>query len=414
MHEIHASSDHYVLCDEGAKPIRMWVDGVPYEEQAVQQLVNTSRLPFIYRHVAAMPDMHSGMGAVIGSVIATTGAAIPSAVGVDIGCGMAALETSLTRADLPENLKPLRLGIEARVPHGRTDNGGPNDRGAWHNVPEWIADLYHERLAERLEEVVAKHPKIGSHWLTRAPQHLGTLGTGNHFIEICVDKNDAVWIMLHSGSRGAGNRIGSYFVRLAKEMMKRWFISLPDPDLAYFPQGTEGFVDYMEAASWAQEFAFLNRQVMVKLTEEALRDTISDFEVKQEINCHHNFIAHENHFGTNVLITRKGATRAREDEMVIIPGSMGARSYIARGLGNRDSFMSCSHGAGRAMSRTAARKTFTVEDHVAATEGVECAKDESVLDETPGAYKDIDSVMAAQSRLVEPVHILKQVLCVKG
>jgi tRNA-splicing ligase RtcB len=261
---------------------------------------------------------------------------------------------------------------------------------------------------------VAKHPRLdrGSH-----VQHLGTLGTGNHFIEVCLDEENQVWIMLHSGSRGVGNRIGSYFIELAKEDMRRWFINLPDQDLAYLPQGTEHFDDYVEAVHWAQEYARLNRDLMMAAVVAALRRSalLPAFEAQLEaVNCHHNYVAWESHFGENVLVTRKGAVRARRGDLGIIPGSMGARSYIVRGLGNEQSFSSCSHGAGRAMSRAEARRRFSVEDHAAATSGIECRKDEDVIDETPMAYKAIDAVMAAQRDLVEVAHTLRQVVCVKG
>ncbi len=248
-------------------------------------------------------------------------------------------------------------------------------------------------------------------------QHLGTLGTGNHFIELCLDEDDQVWVMLHSGSRGVGNRIGSYFIELAKEDMRRWFINLPDQDLAYLPEGTEHFDDYVHAVHWAQDYARTNRELMMDAVLEALRGSgiLPAFEARLEaVNCHHNYVAREHHYGENVFVTRKGAVRARRGDLGIIPGSMGARSFIVRGLGNAESFHSCSHGAGRAMSRTEARRRFSVADHAAATAGIECRKDEDVIDETPMAYKSIDAVMHAQRDLVEIVHTLRQVVCVKG
>ncbi len=400
-----------VIAEEGAKPIKMWTRGVPVEEAAIQQLRNLSTLPFIHRHVAAMPDVHWGMGATVGSVIATKGAIIPAAVGVDIGCGMMAVRTSLAASDLPDTLAPLRTAIENAVPHGRTNNGGPGDRGAWHNPPEDVAGAWCT-LSGRLDAIIAKHPKAAVR--TNPVHHMGTLGTGNHFIEICLDEAGRVWAMLHSGSRGIGNRIGSYFIERAKEDMRRWFINLPDQDLAYLPQGSDLFKDYVDAVHWAQEFAMLNRQTMMNRVLKALA-TIKPFTTgEMAVNCHHNYVAWESHFGENVMVTRKGAVRARKDDLGIIPGSMGARSYIVRGKGNPDSFHTCSHGAGRAMSRTEAKKRFTLEDHARATEGVECRKDADVIDETPAAYKSIDAVMAAQTDLVEVVHTLKQVLCVKG
>ncbi len=405
----------YNVMDDERHPIKMWTRGVQVEAQARQQLLNVASMPFIHSHVAVMPDVHWGRGATIGSVIATTGAIIPAAVGVDIGCGMMAVRTNLTSHDLPDNLSGLRSAIERAVPHGRTDNGGRSDRGAWGEVPDNVADAW-SPLVAGYECMVDRHPKSRAFNTAR---HLGTLGTGNHFIEICLDEEDRVWAMLHSGSRGPGNRIGTYFIERAKRDMERWFINLPDRDLAYIPEGSELFRDYMGAVEWAQEFAEVNRRLMMRgviweLGGVTLGDTLYGNIDEMAINCHHNYVAREHHHGRNVWITRKGALRARLGDLGIIPGSMGARSFIVQGLGCVDSFASCSHGAGRAMSRTQARRQFTVADHVEATEGVECRKDEGVVDETPGAYKDIDAVMAAQSDLVEIVHTLKQIICVKG
>ena len=341
-------------------------------------------------------------------------ARVPAAVGVDIGCGMMATRTSLTASDLPDNLHGVRSAIEAAVPHGRTANGGPDDRGAWGSVPDDVVG-YFETVRVGLGAIIDKHPGI-ARAAQRASNHLGTLGTGNHFIEVCLDEQQRVWVMLHSGSRGIGNRIGGYFIEKAKEDMRRWFINLPDADLAYLPDGSSVFADYVEAVEWAQGFAALNRDVMMASVLTAISETVPKRFVSDEVavRCHHNYVSREHHFGENVIVTRKGAVSAREGQLGIIPGSMGARSYIVRGKGNRESFTSCSHGAGRAMSRGAAKRTFTLEDHAKATEGVECRKDADVLDETPGAYKDIDAVMAAQADLVDVVHTLKQVLCVKG
>lgn len=390
--------------------IKAWTRGVQVEDVAKQQLRNLASLPFIHSHIAAMPDVHWGCGATVGSVIATKGAIIPAAVGVDIGCGMMALRTSLTASDLPDNLHGLRTAIEERVPHGRTDNGGVNDRGAWGDV-----QFLSPELAEGLDEIVEKHPKI-ERAASRARFHIGTLGTGNHFIEVCLDEEQRVWIMLHSGSRGIGNRIGSYFIELAKEDMRRWFINLPDADLAYLPDGTQHYGDYCKAVAWAQRYALANRQAMMQAAVAALIEVVPVPLEPSEVavNCHHNYVSQEKHFGQHVHVTRKGAVSAKEGELGIIPGSMGAKSFIVRGKGNRDSFMSCSHGAGRAMSRGEAKRRFTLADHEAATEGVECRKDIDVIDETPAAYKSIDAVMAAQADLVDIVHTLKQVVCVKG
>jgi tRNA-splicing ligase RtcB len=393
-------------------PIKAWTRGVPIEDSAMAQLRNVASLPFIHSHVAVMPDVHWGMGATVGSVIPTVGAIIPAAVGVDIGCGMMAARTSIRAEHLPDSLAAVRSAIEAAVPHGRTDNGGRNDVGAWADEPSVFARDRWADLEAGYTAIVDKHPKAAH---PRGLGHLGTLGTGNHFIELCLDEDGAVWVMLHSGSRGVGNRFGTYFIEKAKHEMRRWFINLPDQDLAYFPEGSEGFGDYFKAVSWAQKYARANREAMMDAVLDVLRVHFPDLAVTEEaVNCHHNYVTRERHFGKDVYVTRKGAVRAGEGELGIIPGSMGARSFIVRGKGNPDSFCTCSHGAGRAMSRNEAKRRFTVEDHVRATEGVECRKDASVIDETPMAYKDIDAVMAAQADLVDIVHTLRQVVCVKG
>jgi tRNA-splicing ligase RtcB len=398
----------------GGAPIRAWVKEVPFEPEAEQQLRNAAQLPFIFRWIAAMPDVHLGIGATVGSVIPTKGAIIPAAVGVDIGCGMAAVRTSLVASDLPDDLKALRSSIEAAVPHGRTDHGGRKDIGAWREVPErnraqWTA------LEDGYKRIVAKHQKVSRN--AHPSAHLGTLGTGNHFIEVCLDESDRIWLMLHSGSRGIGNRIGSYFIELAKKDMRHHLTNLPDRDLAYLEEGAEHFNEYVEAVGWAQNYARLNRDLMMDAVLEAARSSpgLRPFTITDEVvNCHHNYVSHETHFGEQVFVTRKGAVRAGLGDPGIIPGSMGARSYIVRGLGNPNSLMSCSHGAGRSMSRAEARRRFTIADHEAATAGIECRKDVDVIDETPAAYKPIDAVMAAQKDLVEVVHTLHQVVCVKG
>lgn len=406
----------FEIIESEGLPIKAWTRGVPVEESAKQQLRNIAVMPFIHKHVAVMPDVHLGIGATIGSVIATKGAIIPASVGVDLGCGMMACRLNLEASDLPDSLSSVRSAIEEAIPVGRTDNGGKNDRGAWGEIPKDVAEAYAQIDIEyNLGNILETHPKLLSGNVNKE-RHLGTLGTGNHFIEMCLDDSGGVWLMLHSGSRGIGNRIGSYFIELAKRDMEKWFIHLPDKDLAYFPEGTEHFSDYLQAVGWAQDFARLNREIMMKravlAVGAALSRPVSAYETA--VNCHHNYVSHENHFGSNVWVTRKGAVRAREGDLGIIPGSMGAKSFIVRGKGNKDSFCSCSHGAGRAMSRGEARRKFTLEDHAKATVGVECRKDSDVLDETPGAYKDVEAVMAAQSDLVEIVHTLKQVVCVKG
>ncbi len=396
---------HYDLFeDEGRAPIKAWTRGVALETEARKQLENVAKLPFIHKWVAAMPDVHWGLGATIGSVIPTHKAIIPAAVGVDIGCGMMAVRTTLTAADLPDDLKRIRAQIERDVPVGMRSHK---------EAPELGAEAWHV-LHHGLDAVMAKHPKIGQ----KSPQkQLGTLGGGNHFIEICLDQDDRVWVMLHSGSRGIGNMIGRYFIELAKRDMEDDLGSLPDKDLAYFREGATHFQDYVDAVDWAQRYARANREVMMELVLDAMRHSRSlpPFEAHVEaVNCHHNYVQRETHYGEEVFVTRKGAVRAGAGELGIIPGSMGARSYLVRGKGNPESFESCSHGAGRAMSRKKARKRFSVEEHAEATRGVECRKDRGVIDETPAAYKSIDAVMAAQRDLVEVVHVLKQVVCVKG
>jgi tRNA-splicing ligase RtcB len=393
--------------------IKAWTRGVPVEEGARQQLRNVASLPFIHKWVAAMPDVHWGMGATVGSVIPTDKAIIPAAVGVDLGCGMMATRTSLTANDLPDDLRPLRVAVEAAVPHGRTHNGARGDRGAWGRLPTIVEETWAEMLPG-FEALCEKHPKLKR---CNNVSHLGTLGTGNHFIEICLDEDQRVWFMLHSGSRGLGNRIGGYFIRKAKQEMERWYVHLPDQNLAYLPEGSRYFGDYMQGIGFAQGFARKNRELMMRATVAAVRATglVPAFHVDEmAVNCHHNYVSRERHYGKQVYVTRKGAVSAQKGELGIIPGSMGARSFIVRGKGNPESFCSCSHGAGRAMSRTEARRCFSVEDHVRMTEGVECRKDADVIDETPAAYKDIDAVMAAQADLVEVVHTLRQVVCVKG
>lgn len=398
---------------EGVRvPIKMWTDHVPVEDVALQQLRNLSSLPFIYKHVAVMPDVHWGMGATVGSVIATKGAICPASVGVDIGCGMMAVKTNLKASDLPDNLHLIRCDIEAAVPHGRTNNGGAGDRGAWGSVPDAMGQKWKDLFDERYKAICEKHPKAKAF---NTANHLGTLGGGNHFVEVCLDTGDQVWIMLHSGSRGLGNKIGQYFIERAQQECEKYFISLPDKDLAYLVEGTDLFSDYVEAVELAQEFAYLNRACMMESTIMALRKHLPQLEVVDTaVNCHHNYISRENHFDHNVIVTRKGAVRARATDLGIIPGSMGAKSFIVRGLGNVQSFCSCSHGAGRVMSRAAAKKSITLEQHIEDTKYVECRKDADVVDESPKAYKNIDDVMKSQEDLVEIVATLRQVLCVKG
>ncbi|MGB0840685.1 MAG: RtcB family protein [Pseudoalteromonas shioyasakiensis] len=406
-------NNYNTIEQQGQVPIKAWTKGVPFEDAAIAQLNNIAQMSLVHSHIAVMPDVHMGKGATIGSVIPSVDAVIPAAVGVDIGCGMVATKTTLTASQLPDNLAAIRHAFEAAVPHGRTGRGrGARDRGAWHNIPDVVAGEW-QKLEKRFEKICAKHPAIKN---SNHVNHLGTMGTGNHFLELCLDENNAVWIMLHSGSRGVGNRIGTYFIELAKKEMERHQINLPDMDLAYLKEGSEYFDDYVEAVEWAQDFAAKNREIMMFNAIKALKKQIPiAFETAElAVNCHHNYISRERHFGKDCFVTRKGAVRAQKGEMGIIPGSMGARSFIVRGLGNPDSFNSCSHGAGRVMSRTKAKKVFNIQDQIAATQGVECRKDAAVIDEIPHAYKDIEKVMAAQQDLVEVVHTLKQIVCVKG
>ena len=403
----------YEQIETGGAPVKAWIHGVVTDDKAIQQLRNVALLPIVHGHVAAMPDVHWGIGATVGSVIPTKGAIIPAAVGVDIGCGMMAVRTSMTASDLPDDLKGIRTLIERVVPHGRTGHGGRGDRGAWHDVPAFAENAW-KRLRPDYDQIIAKYPRLDR---GATAEQLGTLGGGNHFIELCLDESQRVWVILHSGSRGVGNRIGTHFIDLAKKDMKQHLHNLPDKDLAYFTEGAEHFDDYVFAVGWAQRFARTNRDLMMASILNALQqhDGLPKFTHGEvAVNCHHNYVQVEEHFGAIMFVTRKGAVRAGLGELGIIPGSMGAKSFIVRGKGNPDSFHSCSHGAGRAISRGEAFRRYTVDDHVKATEGVECRKDGAVIDETPMAYKDIDTVMAAQQDLVDIVHTLKQVVCVKG
>lgn len=395
--------------------IKAFIDGVEFEHPAQVQVHNIAMLPFIHEHVAVMPDVHMGYGATVGSVIPTKGAIIPAAVGVDIGCGMMAVRTSLTARDLPGSLAKLRTMVEAAVPHG-----GPGVHGSWqepgrHGIPNSIMTKWIDSgLEARFKKLCEKYPALKD---ANSVVQLGTLGGGNHFIEICLDLEGRVWVMLHSGSRGVGNMIGRIFIEKAKELLlRREGVKPLDRDLAWFAEGEPEFDDYVEAVGWGQDFARLNRDMMMLRVLHAMRESgLPPFKTdKEAVNCHHNYVNKEHHFGADVYVTRKGAVSAQVGELGIIPGSMGAKSYIVRGKGNADSFCSCSHGAGRRMSRTQAKKEFTVEDQIAATIGVECRKDAGVIDEIPLAYKDIDAVMAAQTDLVEVVAQLKQILCVKG
>ena len=393
------------VLDGSSTPVRIWTDDI--DEGSKAQLANIASLPFIHHHVAAMPDVHLGIGATIGSVIATHQAIIPAAVGVDIGCGMVAARLSLTANDIDEKrLKKVFDQISRDVPVGRDQHA--DGRVLVDAVRPFEAGL--KALTERHPQLLKAFGKF-SKWANQ----MGTLGGGNHFIEVCLDEHERVWVMLHSGSRGIGNAIATYFIELARKDMARHMIQLPDRDLAYFAEGSEHFADYVEAVHWAQEYARANRQAMLELVLAGLARHLPPFTVTTEaVNCHHNYVAREHHYGADVWVTRKGAIRAGQGELGIVPGSMGARSYIVRGKGNAESFCSSAHGAGRRMSRTAATKRFTEADLARQTEGVICRKDKGVVDEIPGAYKDIDEVMANQRDLTEILHTLKQVVCVKG
>ena len=385
-------------------PVKIFTNDI--DSDSIEQLKKMAQLQFIYSHIAVMPDVHVGKGATVGSVIPTKNAIIPAAVGVDIGCGMNAVRLNLKASQLPDNLAPLRHAIERKVPVGFELHKQIKAKAS-SIIP----------LEKRLQPIIQKHPglvrmlrKFDATW----QKQLGTLGGGNNFIELCLDENQDVWIMLHSGSRGLGNVIGTYFIELAKKEAQHRFGHVPDKDLSYFAEGSASFNDYVEAVEWAQNYAFENRREMMRLILEAIRPLLPPFQMtKEAINCHQNYVSRENHFGEDLLITRKGAIRAGQDELGIIPGSMGARSYIVKGKANPESFCSCSHGAGRKMSRNKAKLLFSQDDLIQQTQGIECRKDAGVIDEIPSAYKDIDQVMANQSYLIEIVHTLKQILCIK-
>lgn len=386
-------------------PIKIYTQDI--ETEAIEQLRKIAQLDFIYPHVAVMPDVHLGIGATVGSVIPTRQAIIPAAVGVDIGCGMNAVRLSLSAAQLPDDLKRLRSEIERKVPVGF----------ALHKQVKAKSSTL-SPLEKRLKVITDKHPgllRMLRNFDQTWQKQLGTLGGGNHFIELCLDEQDQVWVMLHSGSRGLGNCIGTYFIERAKKEAQHRFGHVPDKDLSYFAAGSASFDDYIEAVQWAQDYAFENRREMMRLILEAIRPHLPGFQLSKEaVNCHHNYVQQEQHFGEQVWVTRKGAIRAGQDELGIIPGSMGAKSYIVKGKGNPDSFCSCSHGAGRRMSRSKAKRLFDSDDIAQQTAGIECRKDTGVVDEIPAAYKDIDTVMANQADLVDVVHTLKQIICIKG
>jgi tRNA-splicing ligase RtcB len=394
-----------LMLNKGKVPVKVFTDDI--DQGSINQLGNMAELPFIHSHIAAMPDVHYGIGATVGSVIPSKGAIIPAAVGVDIGCGMNAIRLSLKATDLPDNLHKIRSTIEKYVPVGFDEHAEASVQAATLN-----------NIAKHLQTITDKHPgllKMQRNFERTWGKQLGTLGGGNHFIELCLDENEDVWVMLHSGSRGIGNVIGRYFIEKAKKDMGKALGNLSDHNLAYFTEGTQHFDDYVQAVSWAQDYALINRREMMRLVLDALQSQLKPFTTTREaINCHHNYVQKETHFGEAVYLTRKGAISARKGELGIIPGSMGAKSYIVRGLGNQQSFCSCSHGAGRRMSRTEAKRRFNKFDLEQQTSGIECRKDKGVVDEIPSAYKDIDVVMQNQTDLVEVVHTLKQVVCIKG
>lgn len=392
----------------------MWTAGVPVEPDAYRQIANIASLPILGGHIAIMPDVHIGKGATVGSVIPTRGAIIPSAVGVDIGCGMMAVRTTLGASDLPDSLKAIRNRIERDVPVGFDAHDDPVSVGG-EGLPGVAISRRMKALRARYEKLRIMQ-RIGKFDHTRVWRQVGTLGGGNHFIELCLDEDQRVWVMLHSGSRNVGNNIGQVAISTARRLAERASVHLPDRDLAWLSEGSPEFDEYVEGLLWAQDYAALNRDTMMHLVLRALAGFFPGSVAVEAsaVNCHHNYASREEHFGAPVWITRKGAVSARAGELGIIPGSMGTKSYIVRGRGNAASYHSCSHGAGRRMSRTEAKRRYSRDDLVEQTAGVECRKDSGVLDELPDAYKDVDAVMAAQSDLVEVVHTLKQVLCVKG
>lgn len=407
------NAHNYETLDTENVPAKMWTRHVPVEEQAKQQIRNTASMPFVFRHVAVMPDVHWGRGATVGTVIPTKKAIIPAAVGVDIGCGMVATRTTLTASDLPDGLNPLYGQIKRAVPHGRAKRG--KDHGSWSasGLPNSVGRHW-RKLEDGFRVLTGKYPHLER---TNNVMHLGTLGSGNHFVEVCLDEDQRVWVMLHSGSRGVGHAIGRLFIEKAQKEMTKGNIKLADADLAYLEEGTELFDDYWTALTWAQTFARINRDIMLDRVLDTMRrdPKLPGFQTdKEAINCHHNYTAIEHHFGEDVYVTRKGAIRAGLGDLGIIPSSMGTPSYIVRGKGNPESFHSCSHGSGRKMSRGKAKTKISLDDHIKATQGVVCRKDKNVIDESPEAYKNIDHVMKSQEDLVEVVHKLKQVICVKG
>lgn len=381
-------------------PVLSWA-GHELGHAEAQMARNVASLPFVFKHVSLMPDVHLGKGALVGSVVATQDAIIPAAIGVDIGCGMAAVKTPYSATQLEDKLKQIRLDIEAAIPTGFNEN-----KEIEKTVLNWQGWQQFKQLHPGVKDLESK-----------AAKQMGSLGGGNHFIEVCLDAEDQVWLMLHSGSRHIGNALAQRHIDTAKGLAKLAGEKLPDPDLAYFIRGTAEFAGYWHDLQWAQGYALYNRKVMMTRFQRIVDRHLAGGKPMKpllEVNCHHNYAEQELHFGEEVYVTRKGAVRARETDYGIIPGSMGAKSFIVKGKGNAHSYCSCSHGAGRLMSRNKAKTAFTLDDLIAQTAGVECRKDAGVLDEIPGAYKPIEQVMANQNDLVEIVATLKQVVCVKG
>lgn len=407
------------------KLVKEWApEGELDDPRANAQILNVAKLPHVKR-IAVMPDKHAGKGCTVGTAIAMEGAVTPSIVGVDIGCGVDFLRTSLSARDITGrfDLGAVRRLIELRVPAGFFPRG-QRDGGSWGNVPDDVQVIWDNKLAREFEDVTSdlyEEPLRGLYH-DRAVNQLGTLGSGNHFVELSADENDAVWVLVHSGSRGPGNKVGQYFINEAKRLCKLWMVPLPDPDLAYLPEGTDQFNHYMQAVSWAQEYARQSRRLMMNHVLGALNEFCNEtVQAHESHSCHHNYIQHENvtrERGHRMLVARKGAVKAGKGDIVIIPGSMGARTYIAEGLGNEDSMQTCAHGAGRRMSRTQAKREIKLETHIQSLNGVECDKTAGTIDESPAAYKSIESVMAAltdpASPIVKPLHRLKQFLCIKG
>ena len=402
MADTRPGAGELVIMERINKRLLSWASLL--EEKTRAQAELTSRMPFIHPHLALMPDAHLGKGATVGSVIPTLGAVIPAAVGVDIGCGMIAVQTQLAAGDLPRDRRPLREAIERAVPL---------------SAGHYNTEVNLEHTKRRIDDMEADAEEVGlvpDEYARNWRLQLGTLGSGNHFIEVSLDENDDVWLFLHSGSRGVGNKIAQHHIKVAQQLCKQWWVDLPDRDLAYLVEGTEEFATYIRDLRWAQKFALLNREEMMDRVATCFAEWAGLGEVRprEQINCHHNYTTKEKHFGKNVWLSRKGAIHAGPGVPGLIPGSMGTRSYVVTGKGNRLALNSSPHGAGRAYSRTAARKTFSRKDLEAAMGDIEYRHTDAFLDEIPGAYKDIDVVMRDAADMVEVRHVLRQIVNVKG